>query len=225
MNTVLITGIGGNLGRAAAEEFIQRGFNVVGIDVHKRDDPFYNHKNIIAYLSLDLLKEEEVGNAIMDIHVTNPINSALMIAGGFGVGSFAETDMAEIQKMIDLNFKTAHHVSRTLFSAFKENGGKMIFVTAKPAVEPGGSFATAYSISKNMLIKLADIINEEGKKYQISATAIAPEIIDTPINRKAMPDADYSSWLSPAEIAQNIAHLCTAGKVIKENVIRLYNKK
>lgn len=225
MNTVLITGIGGNLGRAAAEEFIQKGYNVVGIDLHKRDDPFYNHKNIIAYLSMDLLDEEGVGNAIMDIHVSNPINCGLMIAGGFGMGNFANTNMNEIQKMIDLNFKTAHHVSRTLFSAFKENGGKLIFVTSKPAVEAGGSFATGYALSKHMLIKLADIINEEGNKYHISATAIAPEVIDTPVNREAMPEADFSSWLTPTEIAQNIVHLCTEGKVIKENVIRLYNKK
>ena len=149
-----------------------------------------------------------------------------MIAGGFGMGGILESPMDEVQKMIDLNFKTAYHVARPLFATFKENGGgKMIFIASKPSVETGGSFATAYSLSKSMLIKLTEMINEEGKANDISATAIAPEIIDTPVNREAMPNANFDQWVKPEEIARNILHLCTDGQVITENVIRLYNKR
>ena len=222
MNTALITGCNGILGQATVKEFLKNGYPVLGIDRGKGTDTSGKGLNIEH---LDLINETEVKKAIQRLHQQSPIRFGVMIAGGFGMGGILESPMDEVQKMIDLNFKTAYHVARPLFATFKENGGgKMIFIASKPAVETGGSFAMAYSLSKSMLVKLTEMINEEGKANDISATAIAPEIIDTPVNREAMPNANYDQWVKPEEIARNILHLCTDGQVITENVIRLYNK-
>ena len=223
MNTALITGCNGILGQATVKEFLNNGFPVVGIDRgNSRDTP----GDGLSIEHIDLINETEVKEAIQRLHQQSPIRFGVMIAGGFGMGGILESSMDEVQKMIDLNFKTAYHIARPLFATFKENGGgKMIFIASKPAVETGGSFALAYSLSKSMLIKLTEMINEEGKANDISATAIAPEIIDTPVNREAMPNANFDQWVKPEEIARNILHLCTDGRVITENVIRLYNKR
>ena len=222
MNTALITGCNGILGQATVKEFLNNGFPVLGIDRGNSTD---TSGDGLSIEHIDLINETEVKEAIQRSHQHSPIRFGVMIAGGFGMGGIEESPMDEVQKMIDLNFKTAYHVARPLFATFKENGGgKMIFIASKPAVETGGSFAMAYSLSKSMLVKLTEMINEEGKAHSISATAIAPEIIDTPVNREAMPNANYDQWVKPAEIARNILHLCTDGQVITEDVIRLYNK-
>ena len=222
MNSALITGCNGILGQATVKEFLQKGCPVFGID-RGGSGNFSGEGLTTEYL--DLTDEVKTEETIRRFHQQSPMQYGVMIAGGFGMGGILESSMDEIQKMIDLNFKTAYHVARPLFAAFKENGGgKMIFIASKPAVENGGSFAVAYSLSKSMLIKLTEIINEEGKEHHISATAIAPEIIDTPANRKAMPATNYHPWVKPEEIARNIVHLCTEGQVITENVIRIYNK-
>ena len=83
----------------------------------------------------------------------------------------------------------------------------------------------AYSLSKGLVFHLAELINAYGKEKNISATVLVPSIIDTPINREAMPEADFSTWVTPQALADMVAYLLTpSGKQVSESVIKLYNK-
>jgi NAD(P)-dependent dehydrogenase (short-subunit alcohol dehydrogenase family) len=76
-----------------------------------------------------------------------------------------------------------------------------------------------------MVFKLAEFINAEGKGKNVTATVIVPSVIDTEANRKAMPDADFSAWVKPDDIAEAIAFCLTpAGRTVREHIIKMYNR-
>lgn len=224
MKTVLITGIYGNLGRAVASKFLELGYQVEGIDKFDHGNHPLATNDRLSLRFLDIIDEKESKEAVKDIQKDHSITSAILLVGGFGMGSLENTSADDVQSMIDLNFKSAYNVIHALFPYWKETGGTVVFVTSKPALEQGGSFATAYSLSKSMLIKLTEIVNEEGLSSNIRAYAIAPEIIDTQLNRESMPDSDYSKWVTPANIANTIAALLSNESAITQPILRLYNK-
>jgi len=224
MKTVLITGIYGNLGRAVGSKFLESGYHVEGIEKSDRGTSPLGTHDRLSVRYIDIMDEKETKDTIEEIQKTHKITCAVLLVGGFGMGSMEDTGIEQIQSMIDLNFKTAYHVIHALFPYWKETGGTVVFITSKPALEQGGSFATAYSLSKSMLIKLTEIVNEEGNSSNIRAHAIAPEIIDTALNREAMPEADHSKWVTPSGIADIISQLCSEESAITQPILRLYNK-
>jgi NAD(P)-dependent dehydrogenase (short-subunit alcohol dehydrogenase family) len=66
-------------------------------------------------------------------------------------------------------------------------------------------------------------MNEEGKAHNIVTSVIIPGTIDTPQNRLAMPDADFSKWVSAEEIANTISFYCSEeARSIREPLIKMY---
>jgi NAD(P)-dependent dehydrogenase (short-subunit alcohol dehydrogenase family) len=57
------------------------------------------------------------------------------------------------------------------------------------------------------LLNLTYSLARELRKEAITVNAIAPEILDTPENRRSMPDADTSRWVHPSEAARVISFL------------------
>jgi NAD(P)-dependent dehydrogenase (short-subunit alcohol dehydrogenase family) len=108
----------------------------------------------------------------------------------------------------------------------REEGGQIIFTGSRPALHPGSAVDTlSYALSKSLVFKLAEIINEQGKKSGVTASVVVPGIIDTPQNREAMPDADFTGWVSASDIADHIFHLSTpAGTKLRESIIKVYGR-
>jgi NAD(P)-dependent dehydrogenase (short-subunit alcohol dehydrogenase family) len=81
----------------------------------------------------------------------------------------------------------------------------------------------AYGLTKSLLFRLAELMNDEAKGHNVVTTVVAPSTIDTPDNRKAMPDADYSKWVKPEAIADVIAlHSSSVADIIREPVVKVY---
>ena len=81
------------------------------------------------------------------------------------------------------------------------------------------------SITKSLLFRLAEIINEEGKAHGITAPVIVPSTLDTAINRQVMPDADFSTWVPLEEVGKAISFLLSStGTMLREPVLKLYNQ-
>ena len=89
-------------------------------------------------------------------------------------------------------------------------GGRIVNVTARPGLEwRTGAGMVAYTASKAAVAALTVALALEVVKDGILVNAIAPSTIDTPANRKAMPDADHEAWPKPAEIAEVVLFLCS----------------
>ena len=62
----------------------------------------------------------------------------------------------------------------------------------------------AYGLAKSLIIRLAELMNLEAKGKNVVTSVVVPSTIDTPQNRKAMPDADFNKWVKPEDIKEEI---------------------
>jgi len=104
--------------------------------------------------------------------------------------------------------------------------GRIFMVGSRPGLDMRNSKGmVAYGLSKSLIFRLAELMNDEAKGTDVVVSVIAPSTIDTPQNRKSMPDADYSKWVDPDEIA-HIIHFYTTPDAngLREPVLKIYNK-
>lgn len=150
----------------------------------------------------------------------------LHIMGGFWMGGeVSETPLEKWKFMMDINLTGTFLCTREAFRIMKEQCiGKIFTVSAKIAEEFPPKMG-AYAVSKSAVLTLTRILANEGKAYDIQVNALLPSIIDTPDNRKSMPDADYSKWVSPESIARLLVQLCRPeSSALSHTALRLYGK-
>lgn len=231
---VLITGATGGLGRVVTEALLERGMRVVS--TYKRRVPLDEllkslgdmGKNFFA-IEADLTVQEDV-QALVEkaVEKHGRIDVLLNIAGAYTGGhDVADTPVTDLDSMLNVNLKTAFLCCRAVLPVMiKQNYGKIVSVAARPAVEKRyRAKSGAYAISKAGVVVLTETIAEEVKKYDINVNAIMPSTIDTPDNRRNMPDADFSKWVKPGDIAKVIFHLISDdSKVTNGAAVPVYGK-
>ena len=224
---VLITGASGNLGKATVEKFLSEGYTVIATVTPGKPLGF-DAEGVHAY-EADLTDEKSVDTVVKQIitdHTT--LDAALLLVGGYASGNIQNTDGALLKKMFALNFDTAYFVARPVFQQMlaQPNGGRIIFVGSRPALlAKEGKNSLAYGLAKSLIFKFADVLNAEGSSKNVTASVIVPSTIDTEVNRKAMPDKDFTAWVKPEEIAESMAYLCSArSNPLRETVLKLYNR-
>ena len=227
MKTVLITGANGNLGSAVTKEFLDKGYRVVATVIAETMKADFAANPNLDVQVVDLGNETATAAFILSlIEKYKTIDAALLLVGGFAIGNLSSTTGADIQKQIALNFETAYHVTQPLFQHMMENkNGRIVFIGARPALEASqGKNLIAYGLSKSLLFKLAEYLNEEAKGKNITATVVAPSTLDTPLNRKSMPDTDPAIWVKPAALAEILEFIVSDKNApIRESVIKVYN--
>lgn len=224
---IIITGANGNLGTAVTNHFLNEGYKIIATvisDEARKDLPESENLQVDV---VNLTNEEEtkafVEKAISD-HRT--IDAALLLVGGFAMGNIEATSASDIKKQLSLNFETAYHVARPLFQHMKENGhGRIVFIGSRPAIEASsGKNLIAYGLSKSLLFKLAEYLNAEAKGTNVTATVVAPSTLDTPLNRKSMPDADPEKWVKPEALAAILEFVVSDKAMpLRETVLKVYN--
>lgn len=226
--TVLITGASGNLGKATVHKFISDGYKVIATVTPGKSLGYSVDGECYEY-EADLTNEQSVNSVIKEILSTHStLDAALLLVGGFAAGNIKKTDWNALKEMFAVNFETAYFVARPVFDHMlaQPDGGKLIFVGARPALRPkDGKNSLAYALSKTLVFKLADILNAEGASHNVTASVIVPSTIDTDANRKAMPDKDFSTWVKPEDIADAMAFLCSGSAApLRETVLKVYNR-
>lgn len=225
---IIITGAAGNLGQVVVNELVKEGYHIIAT-LGPNDKPERITNDKVDKYPLDLSSEAEVEKFFRQLNQKHShIHGGIMIAGGFAMGGIEDSDGEAIRKMYSLNFETAYFMARQLFLQMEkqETGGKVIFIGAKPAFTPSLSkIMLPYALSKSLLFRLAEAINEDTNTTGVSASVIVPGTIDTPVNREAMPDADFSKWVSREALADTMKFILSeTGDSLRENVIKVYNK-
>ena len=222
MKTVIVTGAAGNLGKAVVQKFLDEGSRVIGID---KQDAGIAHPHF-KMVSLNLSNEKDVEEFVAQvIREFETIDVAILTAGGFAIGDIAETNWQNVWQQIELNFQTAYNLARPSFIQMMKKGeGRIFLIGSRPGSDMKYSKGmTAYGFSKSLIFRLAELMNEEAKGTHVVASVIVPSTIDTPQNRKSMPNADPSKWVRAEEIAGIIYFYCTeAASPIRETVIKVY---
>ncbi len=227
MKTVIITGANGNLGTAVTKEFLEKNYRVLAtVPSEKEKSDFQSHPNLDIY-AVDLTNEKETYEFVQkSIQKYGTIDGALLLVGGFAMGALANTSGEDLHKQITLNFETAFFVTRPLFEhLIKNKKGSIVFIGARPAINAvQGKELIAYGLSKSLLFKLAEYLNEAARGSNVSISVVVPSTLDTPLNRKSMPDANPENWVKPSEIAETLEFLVSdKSKALRETVLKIYN--
>jgi len=170
---------------------------------------------------MDLTDEKATADLIASLSGRRNIDIAVLTVGGFTMAGIPETSISDINKQVQLNFSTAYNIARPLFQQMKRQGhGRIFLVGSRPGMDMHRSKGmVAYGLSKSLVFRLAELMNEEAKDTDVVTQVIVPSTIDTPQNRKAMPDADTSKWVKPETIADEVFK---AIKEIKEDRLLIF---
>jgi len=211
--TVMITGAAGHLGRAVAAAFAAEGANLVLVDL-KHDalaQAFGGEGEARLFAPTDLLEAAQVQAAVdTALQRFGRIDVLCNIAGGFRMGDAVhETSDATWDFMLDLNARTLLHTARAVVPAMLRQGGGRIVNVASFAAGRGQPRMAAYCVAKDAVVRLTEAMAAELRERGVNVNCVLPTVIDTPDNRRAMPDADPSRWVAPADLAAVIAFLAS----------------
>lgn len=133
-----------------------------------------------------------------------PVNVMTSLVGGWSGGrDVTETSDVRLERMIDLNLRTAWNTSRAAIPHMSEDWGRIILMGSKHSIDtPAGQ--AAYNVAKAGVLALAKSIAVELLDTNTTANALLPSVINTDATRAALPYADYVNWPQPIEIADVI---------------------
>ena len=199
---VLITGANGGLGSSITNTFLATGASVTGVS-NKISATEFPQPNFTA-VSADLTKANRVNDVVQSV-VTREgrLDILIHLLGGFAGGkSIAETDDATWEQMQDLNLTSAFYVLRAAIPHLRKSGkGRIVAIGSLAAVEPHSEIG-AYVTFKSALVSLVRTVALENRDAGLTANLILPDTMDTPGNRKAMPDADPRKWVATQDVAE-----------------------
>jgi NAD(P)-dependent dehydrogenase (short-subunit alcohol dehydrogenase family) len=220
---VLVTGANGGLGNAVTQALLNAGATVVGTSRKIAPKEFLspNFTGISGEISSLAAAQAIVAQAVSQ---HGRLDALVHLVGGFAGGkAIADTDDATMQRMLDMNFNCVFHVLRATLPALRGSGaGRIVAIGSRAAVDPGPGVG-AYSASKAAMVSLIRTVAAENKDAGVTANAILPGTMDTPANRTAMPQADFTKWVQPNNVASLVVWLASAaGKDVNGAVIPIY---
>jgi NAD(P)-dependent dehydrogenase (short-subunit alcohol dehydrogenase family) len=212
--SALITGGTGGLGSAVTQGFLDAGWRVVvPIYDEAERDRVPEHERLV--LEPADLSEEASAAAMAALAAGDeaaPLRAVVNLVGGFAEGERVHaTPVAEFEAQLRLNLRPTYLVCQAaLPHLLAGGGGAIVCVSSRAALRPF-SGAAGYIVGKAAVLAFVDALAAEYRKDDIRVNAILPSVIDTPANRRSMPDADYGRWVRPQQIADVIRFLCEDG--------------
>ncbi len=197
--TIVITGAQGGLGQAVCDTAVSHGAQVIKLDIAIEHSP--EKKQFAVNLNdssatLECFKEMGDFDAIFNL------------AGGFHFGTSTwDSNDDSWDQMFNINVNSLRNVLKASVPLFLgKNRGSIVNVGALSALSGLGQMGS-YCASKSVVMRLTESLSDEVRKEGINVNAVLPSIIDTPANREAMPDEDYTKWVSPRDLAEVICFL------------------
>lgn len=226
----MVTGANGNLGSEVAKAFYEAGARLVLVGrkmekIHSALPDLVSKDRVFVAPSTDLTDEravQELVDAVVERWTR--IDVLANTVGGYRAGNpVYETPLETWDFMWRLNTRTVILLNRAVVPVMLEDGyGKVIHTASRNALR-GSRNAAAYSVSKAGVVRITESLSAEVKMKGINVNCILPGTIDTPDNREAMPNADFSRWVDPTSIAQVFIFLASdASKAIHGAAIPVY---
>jgi len=207
--TAIVTGGTGGLGTAVVEVLLAAGWRVVVPWVNERELERLPGREGLELVQADLFEPDSVAEVLA--RAGADLRAAVNLVGGFAAGPRVhETPLEDFERQFRLNLRPTYLVCQAALPALLAAGeGAIVCVGTRAALEPF-SGAAGYAASKAAVLTFVKALAVEYRDDGIRANAVLPSVIDTPANRESMPDADWTTWVSPAAIAGVIGFLCSA---------------
>ena len=202
----IVVGAGGELGRATAEILAGAGYTVAGVDRNEeglKELPGGIHREVgdatdpaAAKSLIDRIAAE-----------AGPPEVLVNTIGTFRLGEAVTATPQDLKVVMDVNLGAALWLSQAVVPYMRQRGkGSIVHVSSRPAADPTAGLA-AYSLSKAALSHLVRILDLELRPHGIRVNAVAPQLIDTAVNRATFPAEQLTHAVRPEAIANVIAFL------------------
>lgn len=202
LKTILVTGVTGNLGLEVARRFVKGGCQVLGTILQSGAEPIEG----VQFITMDVTDLTSIETALKNL--STEIHGLVHCAGGFRFLKTEQLTPKDYQFLMDLNLKSALFLAHALIPQMRtQNFGRLIFIGSAATLRHPGTGMGAYAASKAGINMLVSSLADEVRAYDINVNAVLPSTIDTPINRKDMPQADFSQWVKPSDLADIIFSL------------------
>jgi NAD(P)-dependent dehydrogenase (short-subunit alcohol dehydrogenase family) len=222
---VLVTGGGGRLGSSVAAKFADTGAGVYITTRKGRGACPADLSGRVIPVVADVTSPVSVAGLFRTIaRKSKKADILVNTVGGFSAtGPVSDTDPADWDGMMSVNLKSVFLCCREFLRQKGLKGyGRIFNIAAQTVFRPSKNRA-AYAVSKGGVAALTTLLGEELRGTGITVNAVAPSILDTPENRRSMPGADFSAWVDPAAVADEILHLCApAASSINGAVIPMF---
>ena len=145
-----------------------------------------------------------------------PLWASIQIAGGFSMGPIESVSKPDFVGLMQTNALTCFLCCREAVRRMKpRKGGRIVNVAARPGLIPElGAGMVAYTASKAAVAAMSQALGAEVAGEGILVNAVVPSIMDTPANRKAMPEADHAKWPKVDDVAATIAFLASPDNTV-----------
>lgn len=213
----LVTGASGALGGVVARRLLDAGGRVALVDrggherLAERFPELGDAPERAAAFACDLADDAAVARTVAEVVARlGGLDHLFNVAGAYRGGDDVEATADETWKLLwEANFVSTLHVCRAALPRFKAQGSGTIVNVGSKASLAGGAGAAAYSVAKTAVLRLTESLAEEGKAHGVRANLVLPGTIDTPANRRAMPDADPALWVEPEALADVLLFLAS----------------
>lgn len=205
--TVVITGANGGLGKTVAAKAQSLGASLALLDIAFPAAELEKREPNVARFAVDLTDTEATRACFEQI---GRFDVLLNLAGGFDMGpAVHEITDQQWDFLFKMNVTTLHNTVRAAVPKLTAQGrGAIVNVGALGALKGQGNMG-AYCASKSVVMRLTESLSAELRDKGINVNAVLPSIIDTPRNRADMPDADFSKWVTPEQLANVICFLAS----------------
>lgn len=211
---VVVTGAAGGLGVSIAAHFRKAGARLALVD-YSQDllntaFPSCDEKSEIL-VTCDLTSRESTSAAFSNIvEKFGRIDVLANIAGGFTMGEAVhETSDKTWDFLFDLNTRSILNTAAVTVPVMLQQGGGKIINVSSVSSQKGLGRQGAYIASKSAVLRLTESMADELRAKNINVNCVMPSIIDTPNNRRSMPDADFEKWVKPEDLANVVGFLAS----------------
>jgi NAD(P)-dependent dehydrogenase (short-subunit alcohol dehydrogenase family) len=222
----LVAGGTGGLGRAVSLAFLDEGAKVVV--PYRSEKEFAELKRAatgreaqLIGRMVDVTDEAAVAQLVEEIgRIDVLVNTVGGYVGGVELWKVAPADF---DRMLNLNLRSGYLLTRGVVPGMLKRGhGAVVNVSAKAALDHGAG-ASAYAASKAASLAVMDSLAADTRGTGVRVNSVLPSIIDTKVNREAMPDAKFDVWPKPEDIAKVILFLASdAAKVVHGAAVTVY---
>jgi NAD(P)-dependent dehydrogenase (short-subunit alcohol dehydrogenase family) len=203
---ILVTGAAGVLGQAVIATLVARGEMVAAVDLAPAVPPAGQRLSVGGTDLADATAGAALIAQLTGTSGAGSLTGLVNVAGGFLWETVAEGGWASWERMYRINVQTAFEATRLALPALRASRGAIVNVSAAATARAGAGMG-AYTAAKSAVSRLTEALAAEELANGVRVNAVMPSVIDTPANRRDMPDADHSRWVTPTEIAEVVAFL------------------
>jgi NAD(P)-dependent dehydrogenase (short-subunit alcohol dehydrogenase family) len=199
---IVVTGAFGVLGAAVAEAAEAAGARVARVDRASA-----SQAGPRVFGDVDLTDEGEARRVMAEIAgAAGRIDGLVNVAGGFTWRTLKDGSTAVWDQMFRINLVTAVAASAAALDYLTAARGAIVNIGANAAGRAAAGMG-AYAAAKSGVLRLTESLAEEVASAGVRVNAVMPSIIDTPTNRRDMPDAKFTTWVLAEDIAEVVVFL------------------